>query len=98
MNLLDNKVLLWSAGICVLTVFPIIYIPTLNDYVFQLDGIGWEWGPVAAALLIYLFFTEMWKLGRRMLYRHRDPSRGMTAEKNFPVSLTMAEKGAQHKW
>lgn len=27
MNLLDNKVLLWSAGICALTTFPILYIP-----------------------------------------------------------------------
>jgi len=32
MNLLDNKILLWSSGICALSVFPIIYIPVISDY------------------------------------------------------------------
>jgi hypothetical protein len=31
MNLLDNKVLLWSAGICALTTFPILYIPCVGS-------------------------------------------------------------------
>jgi hypothetical protein len=39
MNLLDNKVLLWSASICALATFPILYIPVISDYVFQVVGI-----------------------------------------------------------
>ncbi|TIB89490.1 potassium/sodium eff [Wallemia mellicola] len=44
MNLLDNKLLIWSAGLLSLSVFPVIYIPVIKDRVFQVTGIGWEWG------------------------------------------------------
>ncbi|TIC56792.1 potassium/sodium eff [Wallemia mellicola] len=43
MNLLDNKLLIWSAGLLSLSVFPVIYIPVIKDRVFQVTGIGWEW-------------------------------------------------------
>ncbi|CDZ97841.1 calcium-transporting atpase 3 [Phaffia rhodozyma] len=68
MKLTDNKILLWSVGICSLVVFPIVYIPVINDYVFQIVGMGWEWGIVFGALVVYLLATEMWKLSRRMMY------------------------------
>ncbi|TIA86769.1 hypothetical protein E3P99_03578 [Wallemia hederae] len=45
MNLLDNKLLIWSAGLLSLSVFPVIYIPVIKDRVFQVTGIGWEWEP-----------------------------------------------------
>ncbi|TIA99512.1 hypothetical protein E3P96_02904 [Wallemia ichthyophaga] len=69
MNLLDNKLLIWSAGLLSLSVFPVIYIPVIKDRVFQVTGIGWEWGMIAATVLIFFGNTELynslnWALGR----------------------------------
>ena len=33
MNLFDNKVLLWSASICALATFPILYIPCVPSLI-----------------------------------------------------------------
>ncbi|KAL7410384.1 hypothetical protein BDY24DRAFT_400352 [Mrakia frigida] len=90
MQLLDNKILLWSSGICALSVFPIIYIPVISDYVFQLTGIGWEWGLVAAALVIYFCATEGWKLLRRMSTKGQNQGGPVVTEKNLPRFDTVA--------
>lgn len=58
-NLLDNKILIWSSLACALTVFPAIYIPVINDYAFQMTGIGYEWGLIAAALIIFMTIVEV---------------------------------------
>ncbi|KAJ2906215.1 P-type ATPase [Zalerion maritima] len=60
-----NKVLLWGAvaGVCLL--FPIIYAPVVNRVVFKHQGITWEWGLVAAAVVIYVATVEMWKALKR---------------------------------
>ncbi|KAL7412608.1 hypothetical protein BDY24DRAFT_392075 [Mrakia frigida] len=84
MNLLDNKILLWSSGICALSVFPIIYIPVISDYVFQLTGIGWEWGLVAAAVLVQLAASELWKVGRRFMAAKNNGGGRVVVEKNLP--------------
>lgn len=93
MNLLDNKLLLWSAFALSLTVFPIIYIPRISDYAFQVIDIGWEWGIVFGMILVYLVLTELWKLMKRRLRKGENQTgRKMTAkEKNLPRFETMAE-------
>lgn len=93
MNLLDNKLLLWSAFALSLTVFPIIYIPRISDYAFQVISIGWEWGIVFGMILVYLVVTELWKLMKRRLTRGQNKGgRKMTVkEKNLPRFETMAE-------
>ena len=50
MNLLDNKVLLWCALVLALTTFPIVYIPTINDRVFLIESLEWEWGIIVSAM------------------------------------------------
>jgi magnesium-transporting ATPase (P-type) len=43
-NLWDNKVLLWCAVVLILATFPVVYIPTINDKVFLIGSLTWEWG------------------------------------------------------
>ncbi|KAJ9124555.1 hypothetical protein QFC24_003347 [Naganishia onofrii] len=69
MNLLENKVLLWSVIILGVSVFPVVYIPVINNKVFLLFPIKWEWGLVFGSALAFLVITEMYKLGRRAVER-----------------------------
>merc|ERR1711964_202569 len=75
MNLLENKVLLASVAIISLSVFPVLYIPVINDKVFLLFGLKWEWGMVFASLLVYIAFTEAYKLLRRRVERRTEAKR-----------------------
>jgi magnesium-transporting ATPase (P-type) len=45
-DLKDNKVLLWCVVVLALSTFPIVYIPVINDRVFFIGGLKWEWGYV----------------------------------------------------
>lgn len=54
MNWLDNKTLLFSAAIIILSAFPVIYIPVINNDVFLLDDLNWEWGMVFAGVILYV--------------------------------------------
>jgi len=65
MNLLENKVLLWSVVILLISIFPVVYIPVINNKVFLLFGIKWEWGMVFASSIFFLGVTEIYKLFRR---------------------------------
>lgn len=62
-----NKTLFWAvvAGFCI--TFPVIYIPTINLKVFKHKGIGWEWGIVVLALLLYLVAIEGYKAFKRRI-------------------------------
>ncbi|KAK9474664.1 uncharacterized protein V1510DRAFT_274209 [Dipodascopsis tothii] len=60
-----NKFLFYSVVIGALSVIPVIYIPTLNDKVFKMTRIGWEWSLMAAVLLIYVIGIESWKAAKR---------------------------------
>ena len=68
-NLLDNKVLLWCAVVLLLTTFPIVYIPVINNKVFKIGGLKWEWGIVFGMIIVYLASTEAWKWGKRVYQR-----------------------------
>lgn len=71
MNLLENKVLLWSVVLLLLSIFPVIYIPVINDKVFLLFDIKWEWGMVFASALFFLAVTKIYKFFRRLSDRRR---------------------------
>lgn len=90
-NLLDNKLLLWSAFTLSLTVFPIIYIPRLSDVAFQVKGISWEWGIVFGMVLVYLVVAELYKLAKRRFKKRESGGRQMTTkEKELPRFETIA--------
>ena len=67
MNLLENKALLWSVLVLAASVFPVVFIPVINDKVFLLFPIKWEWGMVFASMLVFLVVTELYKLLRRRI-------------------------------
>jgi magnesium-transporting ATPase (P-type) len=77
-NLRDNKVLLWCAIVLMLSTFPVVYIPVINNKVFKIGALEWEWGIVFGMILVYLASTELYKWVKRILIRRRAvaPRRG----------------------
>ena len=49
----------------------IIYIPIINDRVFQVEGLTWHWGLVFGQLVVYIVAAEMYKILRRSLVKRR---------------------------
>jgi len=66
-----NRFLFWSVVAGFVTIFPIIYIPVLNDKVFGHTGISWEWGVVFVEALLFFSGVELWKFAKRVYIRHR---------------------------
>lgn len=48
-----------------------LYIPEVNNRVFQFDSLTWHWGLVAGQLVLYLVAAELYKLTKRVYYRRR---------------------------
>ncbi|KAK8056967.1 potassium/sodium efflux P-type ATPase [Apiospora rasikravindrae] len=64
-DIYGNKFLFWAVTIGFVSVFPVVYIPTVNTVVFKHVGITWEWGVAFAALIIFVACIELWKLIKR---------------------------------
>ncbi|KAG0270850.1 Na+ ATPase, partial [Linnemannia exigua] len=64
-TLRHNKMLWVSIVVGALLVFPVIYIPGVNHNVFKHGSLGSEWGLVAAALVLFIAFAEIYKLIKR---------------------------------
>lgn len=73
MNLLENKALLWSVLLLAASVFPVVFIPVINDKVFLLFPIKWEWGMVFASMVVFLVVTECYKALRRTVSPVQSP-------------------------
>ncbi|KAJ1983018.1 hypothetical protein H4R34_001528 [Dimargaris verticillata] len=73
---LSNRYLAWSIGIECLTIFPVLYIPTLNTVVFKHKSISWEWGIVVISIILFLVFSELYKLAKRTFLKplHLEPT------------------------
>ncbi|PKC54585.1 hypothetical protein RhiirA1_304917, partial [Rhizophagus irregularis] len=63
--LYDNKILFWSVFGGLLTAIPTFYIPELNSKVFKQLGIGYEWGLIVGAVIIFEIFVEVYKFMKR---------------------------------
>lgn len=62
----NNQLLMWSVLFGAATIQVCIYVPGLNDVVFQQTGISWEWGIVLGCTAVFILAIEGWKaLGRR---------------------------------
>ncbi|GMK59492.1 hypothetical protein CspeluHIS016_0800980 [Cutaneotrichosporon spelunceum] len=66
-----NKTLLWCVIVLIISTFPIMYIPVINNKVFLIGPMTWEWGLVAAQVLVYVGGSEGYKWGKRVLYRRK---------------------------
>lgn len=68
-DLWGNQFLFWSIVGAVFSVFPVIYIPVINDKVFLHGPIGYEWGLSVAFTLVFFLGCEAWKWFKRIYIR-----------------------------
>lgn len=66
-----NPFLFWAIVAGFVTMFPLIYIPTLNTVVFKHAPIDWEWGIVFVEAVIFFAGIEAWKWGKRVYFRRQ---------------------------
>ncbi|KAH6704224.1 hypothetical protein BKA61DRAFT_493504, partial [Leptodontidium sp. MPI-SDFR-AT-0119] len=78
----QNSFLFWSIIAGFVTIFPTLYIPTLNTVVFKHKGITWEWGIVAVESVLFFAGCEAWKLAKRVYFR-RQAGKGVDAESSL---------------
>ncbi|PSN58728.1 potassium/sodium eff [Corynespora cassiicola Philippines] len=78
-----NQFLFWAVFAGFGTLFPLIYIPTLNTVVFKHSPISWEWGIVFVAAGLFFAGVEAWKYGKRSFFRRRN--RGQTVYKDMDI-------------
>ena len=71
MNCTKNKVLLFSVIGGVIALIPTIYIPMLNQIVFKMWDISWEWGLCIASIIFYFIGAEGYKALKRRLRSRR---------------------------
>lgn len=65
-DLWGNQFLFWSVIVGFVTVFPVVYIPVINNDVFLHKGIGYEWGIAIGFSLFFLLSSETWKWTKRI--------------------------------
>lgn len=99
MNFLDNKTLLASVVVLTLSVFPVVYIPVINEEVFLLASLGWEWGMIFASVIIYMACAEGYKFIRRYYDRRSNAKRlaTITTMDNRFINEQAEKKRAQSK-
>lgn len=68
-DLWGNQFLFWSVIVGFVTVFPVVYIPVINNDVFLHKGIGYEWGIAIGFSLFFLLSSETWKWMKRIYKR-----------------------------
>jgi potassium/sodium efflux P-type ATPase len=89
LNLAGNKMLLWCVLVLVASTFPIMYIPVINNKVFLIGPMKWEWGIVFAQIFVYLGASEGYKWGKRVLFRKKGV--------NVPMAAGMKDPEAQQR-
>ncbi|SCV04793.1 LAMI_0H19196g1_1 [Lachancea mirantina] len=68
----SNKFLFWSVILGFVSVFPVVYIPVINDKVFLHKGIGFEWGLAFGFSVAFWVGAEIYKFSKRRFYRNRN--------------------------
>ena len=61
----QNKFLFSAVTAGFVIAFPVIYLPVVNRMVFKHDAITWEWGVVAACVVVFTAIVEVWKALKR---------------------------------
>lgn len=64
-----NQFLFWAIIAGIVTMFPILYIPELNTFVFKHGPISWEWGIVFVESVLFFAGIEAWKFAKRIYFR-----------------------------
>ncbi|KAF2743897.1 potassium/sodium eff [Sporormia fimetaria CBS 119925] len=71
-----NKFLFFAIMAGFITIFPVLYIPVINDVVFKHKGISWEWGIVLVATVLFFLGVESWKWAKRVYFRRKGKGPG----------------------
>ncbi|KAF9637999.1 potassium/sodium efflux P-type ATPase [Lasiodiplodia theobromae] len=64
-----NQFLFWANISGFVMVFPILYLPVINEEVFRHTGISWEWGIVFVGTILFFAGVELWKWVKRAYFR-----------------------------
>lgn len=60
-----NRFLFFAVVAGLVIMFPIVYIPIINEKVFKHGPITWEWGVSFGCVVIYISAIETWKMIKR---------------------------------
>ena len=55
-----------------ITIFPVLYIPVIDDVVFRHTGISWEWIIVFVESVLFFAGIETYKFGKRAYFRRTE--------------------------
>ncbi|KAK0547175.1 P-type ATPase [Tilletia horrida] len=88
----SNQFLFWCIVGGALSIFPIIYIPVINDTVFLHRPISWEWAIVFISILIFIAGIELYKATKRLILRRRKET-GPTVVSDQGAADDDVEKG-----
>ncbi|ORZ31935.1 hypothetical protein BCR44DRAFT_1480249 [Catenaria anguillulae PL171] len=71
-NWAEAKVLLWAIVLGAVMIVPLPYIPYVNHKVFYHTNFTYEWGYIAACMVVFMMFSELYKfIKRRVLPKER---------------------------
>ncbi|KAH7075122.1 hypothetical protein FB567DRAFT_183901 [Paraphoma chrysanthemicola] len=87
-----NKFLFFSIMFGFVTIFPVLYIPVINDTVFRHKGISWEWGIVFVATFLFFIGIEGWKYSKRVFFRRRDAKLGIARRGSVDLEERVFER------
>ncbi|SCU96681.1 LAFA_0G07536g1_1 [Lachancea sp. 'fantastica'] len=68
----SNQFLFWSVVFGFVSVFPVVYIPVINNDVFKHSGIGYEWGLAVAYTVLFWAGAELYKYFKRVYFKNRE--------------------------
>lgn len=68
----SNQFLFWSIVGGFVSVFPVVYIPVINDKVFLHYNIGYQWGFAIAYSIAFWFTAELYKWAKRRYFRNQE--------------------------
>lgn len=71
-----NKFLFCSVAAGFVLIFPLLYIPVINDVEFKHTGISWEWTIVSIESFLFFAGVETYKFGKRRFFRRQAKADG----------------------
>ncbi len=60
-----NRFLFFAVLAGMVTPFPIIYLPVINQTIFRHHALSWEWGLVFGSMVCFVALVECWKAVKR---------------------------------
>ncbi|KAG0212826.1 Na+ ATPase [Mortierella sp. GBA30] len=97
-TLRENRMLWLSIVIGALLVFPMVYIPGLNQNVFKHSSLTYEWGFIFAALVIFIAFAELYKFVKRRVMKPLSIDTGVELEmERMRTAVSVKDSGIEEK-